>query len=258
MDLAISRVQRESEMSDGVLSLRRTGCRKGIGLIVSVVLALMFTSPANGDDTNEKTESENPPWANFMEADFPFFSSVLDARELGRGPSVEARGRFKGMRLTERGVSLEYEVNGTRIREWVNSEIVNDHREVKRRFELERLRKPLWLALGQKASGATVQFHNALLTNPSAGKAPLTTTDVDGIAAVRIAASRKPVEFSVTSGPTWKELFGTQREFKGGEPAIADEAYLRESMLEPAVKVVSGFEKNDTQMPSYAGVLTEA
>ena len=59
-------------------------------------------------------------------------------------------------------------------------------------------------------------------------------------------------------GPTWKGLFGSQREFKGGEPAIADEAYLRESMLEPAAKVVLGFEKNDTGMPSYAGVLTDA
>jgi mono/diheme cytochrome c family protein len=59
-------------------------------------------------------------------------------------------------------------------------------------------------------------------------------------------------------GPTWKGLFGSQREFKGGEPAIADEAYLRESILEPMAKVVSGFEKNDTQMPSYAGVLTES
>ena len=59
-------------------------------------------------------------------------------------------------------------------------------------------------------------------------------------------------------GPTWKGLFGAQRDFKNGEPAVADEAYLRESILEPAAKVVSGFEKNDSGMPSYAGVLTEA
>jgi cytochrome c2 len=59
-------------------------------------------------------------------------------------------------------------------------------------------------------------------------------------------------------GPTWKGLFGAQRDFKNGEPAVADEAYLRESMLEPAAKVVAGFEKNDAGMPSYAGVLTEA
>src|SRR5262249_35880316 len=58
-------------------------------------------------------------------------------------------------------------------------------------------------------------------------------------------------------GPPWKGLFGSHREFKGGEPAVADEAYLRESMLEPAARIVLGFEKNDTSMPSYAGVLTD-
>jgi len=58
-------------------------------------------------------------------------------------------------------------------------------------------------------------------------------------------------------GPTWKGLFGSQREFKDGEPAIADEAYLRESILDPTAKVVQGFEKSDAGMPSYAGVLTE-
>jgi mono/diheme cytochrome c family protein len=58
-------------------------------------------------------------------------------------------------------------------------------------------------------------------------------------------------------GPTWKGLFGSQVEFKGGEPAVADEDYLRESILEPTAKIVLGYEKNDTGMPSYAGVLTE-
>jgi len=59
-------------------------------------------------------------------------------------------------------------------------------------------------------------------------------------------------------GPTWKGLFGSERQFKGGEPAIADEEYLRQSMLEPTAKIVAGFEKNDAGMPSYAGVLTES
>jgi mono/diheme cytochrome c family protein len=59
-------------------------------------------------------------------------------------------------------------------------------------------------------------------------------------------------------GPPWKGLFGSQREFKGGgEPAVADEDYLRQSILDPTAKIVLGYEKNDTGMPSYAGVLTE-
>lgn len=58
-------------------------------------------------------------------------------------------------------------------------------------------------------------------------------------------------------GPSWKGLFGSQRQIVGGAKVTADEAYLRESIKEPAAKVVSGFEKNDTGMPSYEGILTE-
>ena len=39
---------------------------------------------------------------------------------------------------------------------------------------------------------------------------------------------------------------------------IADEAYLRESILEPAAKIVSGYERGEVSMPSYAGVLTDS
>ena len=59
-------------------------------------------------------------------------------------------------------------------------------------------------------------------------------------------------------GPSWKGLFASQRPIVGGAKVVADEAYLRESIKEPAAKVVSGFEKNDTGMPSYEGIMTES
>jgi mono/diheme cytochrome c family protein len=58
-------------------------------------------------------------------------------------------------------------------------------------------------------------------------------------------------------GPTWKGLFGSERTFSKGEPAVADDDYLRQSMLEPSARIVAGFDKSDAGMPSYAGVLTE-
>jgi cytochrome c2 len=59
-------------------------------------------------------------------------------------------------------------------------------------------------------------------------------------------------------GPTWLGLYGSQRAFAGGVVrGVADEAYLRESILQPAAKIVSGYERGDASMPSYAGVLTE-
>lgn len=57
-------------------------------------------------------------------------------------------------------------------------------------------------------------------------------------------------------GPSLKGLYGTQREFPKIGAVVADEAYLREALLEPAAKMVPGYEKRETGMPSYAGVLT--
>jgi len=60
-------------------------------------------------------------------------------------------------------------------------------------------------------------------------------------------------------GPSWKGLYGSQRPYaKGVLRAVADDAYLRESILQPTAKVVSGYERGEAGMPSYAGVLTDA
>jgi mono/diheme cytochrome c family protein len=53
-------------------------------------------------------------------------------------------------------------------------------------------------------------------------------------------------------GPTWRGLFGSRRKLADQSTATADEAYIRESILEPGAKVVPGFE---APMPSYAGIL---
>jgi mono/diheme cytochrome c family protein len=59
-------------------------------------------------------------------------------------------------------------------------------------------------------------------------------------------------------GPTFKGLFGSERTIAGGiVRVLADDAYLRESMLTPAAKVVSGYERGGVGMPSFAGVLTD-
>jgi cytochrome c2 len=58
-------------------------------------------------------------------------------------------------------------------------------------------------------------------------------------------------------GPTWKGLFGSERIFVDGSKALADEAYLRESIKEPAARVIREFEKSDTGMPSYDGVISD-
>ena len=60
-------------------------------------------------------------------------------------------------------------------------------------------------------------------------------------------------------GPSWKGLHGSERSYaKGVLRTTADEAYLRESILAPTAKVVTGYERGESGMPSYAGVLSDA
>jgi cytochrome c2 len=58
-------------------------------------------------------------------------------------------------------------------------------------------------------------------------------------------------------GPSWKGLFGSTRDLAKAPKAVADEAYLRESILTPGAKIVKGYEKVEAGMPVYAGVLSD-
>ena len=55
-------------------------------------------------------------------------------------------------------------------------------------------------------------------------------------------------------GPTWVNLYKKNREFTDGSNGNADEAYLKESILYPQRKIVSGYQP---VMPSYKGLLVD-
>ena len=59
------------------------------------------------------------------------------------------------------------------------------------------------------------------------------------------------------TGPSWLGLFGSERKLTNGQVVIADEAYLRESILNPAAKVAQGAVNGEAGMPIYDGVLSE-
>ncbi|MCI0394120.1 MAG: cytochrome c oxidase subunit II [Chloroflexi bacterium] len=44
-----------------------------------------------------------------------------------------------------------------------------------------------------------------------------------------------------TTAPSWLGLFGSERTFEDGSTAVADEAYIRESIINPGVHIVDGF-----------------
>ena len=54
-------------------------------------------------------------------------------------------------------------------------------------------------------------------------------------------------------GPTWRGLYRKAVTLADGTRALADDAYLTESMMDPAVKVVAGY---PPVMPSYLGILS--
>lgn len=62
------------------------------------------------------------------------------------------------------------------------------------------------------------------------------------------------VDGSELVGPTWLGLFGSERGMEDGSSVVADEAYLRESILNPAAHVVGGF---PNIMPVYEGALSD-
>jgi cytochrome c oxidase subunit 2 len=55
-------------------------------------------------------------------------------------------------------------------------------------------------------------------------------------------------------GPALTNLFGTQVRLRNGQTVIADENYLRESIVNPAAKVVAGYQPI---MPSFQGQVDE-
>ena len=55
-------------------------------------------------------------------------------------------------------------------------------------------------------------------------------------------------------GPMLQGLFGKTVELQSGERVVADEAYIRESILHPSAKVTAGFQPI---MPTFQGLITE-
>jgi mono/diheme cytochrome c family protein len=59
-------------------------------------------------------------------------------------------------------------------------------------------------------------------------------------------------------GPSWKGLYMSKRLLSDDTTVIADEAYLRESILEPSKKKAKAYLKLETGMPIYGGILNDS
>jgi cytochrome c oxidase subunit II len=59
---------------------------------------------------------------------------------------------------------------------------------------------------------------------------------------------------TVKTGPSFKGIFGKSETMQDGTTVVVDENYIRESILEPQAKIVSGF---PPAMPTYKGKLSD-
>lgn len=65
------------------------------------------------------------------------------------------------------------------------------------------------------------------------------------------------IDGSTGDGPSWLGIFGEEVTFEDGSTAIVDDAYIRNSILNPRDQIVAGF--TDVDMPvNFAAVLTDS
>ncbi|MBL8763111.1 MAG: cytochrome c oxidase subunit II [Phycisphaerae bacterium] len=62
------------------------------------------------------------------------------------------------------------------------------------------------------------------------------------------------VDGGKNTGPSWKDVFGEEQELSDGARVVADENYIRESIYEPAKKIVKGYQN---QMPTFQGQIND-
>jgi cytochrome c oxidase subunit II len=69
-----------------------------------------------------------------------------------------------------------------------------------------------------------------------------------------LACSTCHLQNGTGRGPVLAGIYGKSIELQGGGTATVDEAYLRESIVNPQAKIVSGFQPI---MPTFQGLVTE-
>lgn len=70
----------------------------------------------------------------------------------------------------------------------------------------------------------------------------------------KICVTCHSLDGSKIVGPSFKGLYGRTEKLEGGSEAVADDAYIHESILNPNAKVVLGY---PPAMPPYAGQLDD-
>lgn len=88
---------------------------------------------------------------------------------------------------------------------------------------------------------------------PLAGAVDLVAAE-RGKSAAAVCLACHSADGSQLVGPTWKGLYGHEVELEDGSKVVADDAYIRESIVDPMAKIVKGYPPS---MPPFGAMLTE-
>ena len=89
------------------------------------------------------------------------------------------------------------------------------------------------------------------------GASSVNTGETPEVAGARLFQEQRCVTCHQTNGimaPVLNGVFGHEVKLQGGQTVVMDEAYIRESILNPTAKVVAGYQPN---MPTFQGQVTE-
>ena len=101
-----------------------------------------------------------------------------------------------------------------------------------------------------------VAFNDWILGDKSSGPKEMSLADKGKeIYKTKNCIGCHSLDGSKNIGPTWRGLYGSNRNFSDGSSLKADDNYIKESILNSNKKIVKGYPPN--QMPSYQGQLTD-
>ncbi len=84
--------------------------------------------------------------------------------------------------------------------------------------------------------------HAAASLVPSSSAGPEVSADRGQQLATSVGcAACHSADGTIGVAPTWQGLYGRERPLSGGSSVLADESYLRESIIDPNAKVADGF-----------------
>lgn len=97
-----------------------------------------------------------------------------------------------------------------------------------------------WLKAQPTFAGTLASASRAAAAAPASG-AGNQVAQGQALAQSRGCVACHSVDGSARVGPTWKGLYGTPRPLVDGSTVLADEGYLRRSIVEPQAQLVKGF-----------------